>query len=80
MVLDMKGVFDGALAADPGTVGVFIVSGADALDHDHLIQIRCALGFQALASSTWVMTRRILAVEIFLGLVFLAPVARMTTP
>ncbi len=38
-LFDMKGIFDGALAADSGAVGVLVVSRSHTLDHDHPVQI-----------------------------------------
>ena len=35
----MQCVFDGRLAANSGTVGVFFIAGADTLNHDHILRI-----------------------------------------
>ena len=45
----MEGVLDGVLAADAGTVGIFIVAGAHALDHNHPVKVRGALQFEPLS-------------------------------
>ena len=45
---DVKGIFDGALAADPGTIGIFFVSRSHTLNHDHLVQILGPFFFQPL--------------------------------
>ena len=35
----MQCIFYGRLATDPGTIGVFFVTGADALNHDHILRL-----------------------------------------
>ncbi len=72
-VFYFEGVLDGTLTADARTIGVFLVPGADTLDHGHLGQILGPFFFETLGQLNLSHHFFALAVEIFPGLIFGSP-------
>ena len=68
-----KRILDGTLTTDARTIGIFLVPGADTLDHGHLVQILGAFFLQPFGQINLGHHFFALTVEIFLGLVFGSP-------
>ena len=68
---DVEGVLNGALAADAGTIGILLVSGAHALDHDHPVEVIGASSVQAAFQFNLGHDTIILAIEKLVRVVFL---------
>ena len=69
-LFDDQGVFDRILAADPGTVDIFFVSGTHALDHDHGREIGGAFFLQNVPKLNLGHHPRVLIKAVFLGRIF----------
>ena len=69
--LDMKGILDCALTADAGAVGVLLISGSHALDHDHFFKVIGPFHFQPFSQFDLGHHTVVLSIEIFGWFIFI---------
>ena len=66
----MQCIFYGRLAADPGTIRVFLVTGSDTLDHDHILRCTNLPLLHSFGQFKLGHHPLILSVEVFFGMIF----------